>query len=101
MSRISSKKAQGLSLSTVIIAIIVLVVLVVLVMVFTGGIQKFFVHGVKQCDNSGGKCSTATDCAADDDNIIETYNTASDSKAAGCADKVNQVCCKKAFFSSS
>ncbi len=36
------KKAQGLSLNTIIIAIIVLVVLVVIVVVFTGGVGRIF-----------------------------------------------------------
>ncbi|MBT7903493.1 hypothetical protein HN587_06540 [Candidatus Woesearchaeota archaeon] len=53
-----SKKAQGLSLNMIIVAVIVLIVLVVLVMVFTGKIQ-FFNKGVgTQSDEftSGKKC---------------------------------------------
>ena len=42
------KKAQGLSLETIIIAIIVLIVLVVLIMVFTGR-MSIWGKGVDQC----------------------------------------------------
>lgn len=53
------KKAQGLSLNTIIIAIIVLVVLVVIIMVFTGGIGGF-TKGITTCDDKGNhKCLTS------------------------------------------
>ena len=58
-----SKKAQGLSLNTIIIAIIVLIVLVVLVMIFTGYFGKIFTPGVSSCASSGGSCVLASaDC---------------------------------------
>ncbi|MBI2145706.1 hypothetical protein HYU18_05320 [Candidatus Woesearchaeota archaeon] len=63
MQVISNKKAQGLSLSTVIIAIIVLVVLVVLVMIFTGYFGKIFTPSVSSCAQQGGSCvATTADC---------------------------------------
>lgn len=52
-----TKKGQGLSLNTVIIAIIVLVVLVVLVMIFTGYFGKIFTPSVKSCSTQGGQCA--------------------------------------------
>lgn len=60
---LSSKKAQGMSLNTVIIAIIVLVVLVVLVMIFTGYFGKVFAPTVGSCAAGGGTC--APDCGKD------------------------------------
>lgn len=54
-----TKKAQGMSLNTVIIAIIVLVVLVVLVMIFTGYFGKIFTPTVGDCGSQGGKCAPA------------------------------------------
>jgi len=61
----SAKKAQGLSINTIIIAIIVLVVLVVLVMVFSGYFGKWTgLTGV--CETQGGTCQpegTTKTCA--------------------------------------
>lgn len=51
-----TKKGQGLSLNTIIIAIIVLIVLVVLVMIFTGYFGKIFTPSVKSCATQGGAC---------------------------------------------
>lgn len=56
-SLLSSRKAQGLSLNTVIIAIIVLIVLVVLVMIFTGYFGRVFTPTVSNCATQGGKCN--------------------------------------------
>ena len=52
-----SKKAQGLSLNTIIIAIIVLIVLVVVVMIFTGYFSKIFTPSVKSCTTQAGECA--------------------------------------------
>ena len=60
------KKAQALSLNTIIIAIIVLIVLVVLIMLFTGYFGTRFTPGVTSCVNAGGVCTSPdkydTDC---------------------------------------
>ncbi len=90
----STKKAQGLSLNTIIIAIIVLVVLVVLVMVFTGYIGKIFTPGVQSCVARGGVCEASTSCdTAKGDRVLID---AGDNKAgkAGCT--AAEVCCRKA-----
>ena len=60
-----NKKAQGLSLNTIIIAIIVLIVLVVLVMIFTGYFGTRFTPAVTQCETSGGTCAPAEGCGTD------------------------------------
>lgn len=52
-----SKKAQGLSLNTIIIAIIVLIVLVVIVIIFTGYFGSIFTPSVKSCTAQGGECA--------------------------------------------
>lgn len=54
---LATKKAQGLSLNTIIIAIIVLVVLVVLVMIFTGYFGKLFTPTLRSCSTQGGQCA--------------------------------------------
>ena len=92
----STKKAQGMSLNTVIIAIIVLVVLVILVMIFTGYFGKIFTPGVQSCIARGGTCTTTCDATKDDrvlipadtGNIKAAYN-------AGCT-ATNEICCRKA-----
>lgn len=72
-----SKKAQGISINTIIIAAIALIVLVVLVMIFTGRMGAW-VGGVDSCINKGGECQTictseqteitGTDCEKEDSN---------------------------------
>ncbi|MBS1267251.1 MAG: hypothetical protein MAG795_01223 [Candidatus Woesearchaeota archaeon] len=53
-----SKKAQGLSLNTIVIAAIVILVLFVLIMVFTGRMswftEMFQTHTEKDCNSYGG-----------------------------------------------
>lgn len=58
-----SKKAQALSLNTIIVAIVVLVVLVVLIMIFTGYFGTRFTPEVTSCSNAGGTCKT--ECGLD------------------------------------
>jgi len=55
------KKAQGMSLTTLIIAAICLIVLVVMIIIFTGNINKWGTD-VKSCVARGGKCLPNT-CA--------------------------------------
>ena len=87
-----SKKAQGMSLNTVIIAIIVLVVLVVLVMIFTGYFGKIFTPSVSSCGTQGGTCVlTEAACATSFGEAGKTVY------AKDCSDKVpKEFCCLKA-----
>ena len=77
-----SKKGQGLSLNTIIIAIIVLIVLVVLVMIFTGYFGRIFTPSVKSCTAQGGQC--ASQC-----NSGQLGNEIS---GADCPDKTLKCC---------
>ena len=52
-----TKKAQGISINTIIIAAIALIVLVVLVAVFTGRLGGF-ISGVESCQDKGGTCKS-------------------------------------------
>ena len=55
------KKAQGISMTTIIVAAICLIVLVVIIIIFTGNINTWG-SDVKSCQARGGnKCST-TEC---------------------------------------
>jgi len=49
------KKAQGISLETIVVAVIVLFVLAVLLLVFTGRISIFGL-GLKDCNTVQGQC---------------------------------------------
>lgn len=49
------KKAQGISLETIVVAVIVLFVLAVLLLVFTGRINVFGM-GLKECSTIQGTC---------------------------------------------
>lgn len=49
------KKAQGLSLNTIIIAALVIMVLVILALVFTGQMGSFGTS-TKSCISKGGNC---------------------------------------------
>jgi len=55
------KKAQGLSLRTIIIAVIVLIVLVVLIVIFGSKIGSW-TGSVKSCSASGGIADCSSDC---------------------------------------
>ena len=59
-----NKKAQGLSINTIIIAAIALVVLVVLIAIFTGRLGMFSkgLGDVGKCQNLGGTCLNANSC---------------------------------------
>ncbi len=83
------KKAQGLSLNTIIIAIIVLIVLVVMIMVFTGYFGTKFTPAVTSCSNAGGECKF--ECGFDAfGNPVANIN-------AECSG--SQVCCSKGLGS--
>jgi len=89
-----SKKGQGLSLNTVIIAIIVLVVLVVLVMIFTGYFGKIFTPTVANCETAGGEC--ATECGKDDAGKPIGQIAGAKCPATGAAGTTAQLCCQRA-----
>ena len=59
------KKAQGLSLNTIIIGLIVLVVLVIIIAVATGYFGKIFAPTVNSCSSAGGMCNAS--CGGLDD----------------------------------
>ncbi len=92
------RKAQGLSLNTIIIAIIVLIVLVVIIMVFTGYFGTRFTPGVTSCENSGGTCQFAN---ADDGSNGCGYDSfgVSIAKLSGKCVNAGQVCCSKGLGS--
>ena len=58
---INSKKAQSISINTIVIAAIALIVLVVIIAIFGGQIRKFLT-GASACSTQGGECKERMDC---------------------------------------
>ena len=85
------KKAQGISINVIIIAVIALLVLVVLSLIFTGSLGKFGLK-VTDCENKGGKC--AFECGSPAEGTQDYPTAYSDWK---CPDKDEQaqICCVK------
>jgi flagellar basal body-associated protein FliL len=83
-----NKKAQALSLNTIIIAALVLLVLVVLAIIF-GTRARDFNTGQRSCDSKGGKCSL-TACS-EMEPIHATIST--DGKSPDCKEKYMDYCC--------
>ena len=73
------KKAQGLSLKVIIVAVISLIVLIVVTAIFTGKIS-IFGENIKDCSSKGGVCVEQGEC--------ETYQILT---AASCSE--GEVCC--------
>jgi hypothetical protein len=49
------KKAQGLPMTTIILAVLAIIVLIILILIFTGKISLFG-QGLASCENKGGIC---------------------------------------------
>ena len=64
-----NKKAQGLSLSVIIIATLVLLVLIILSTVFMARMGVFRTE-VAKCELSGGTCQASCDGAAGETQIV-------------------------------
>ena len=76
------KKAQGLSLNTIIIAALVIMVLVILILVFTGRMGNFS-SSSESCQAKGGRCDI--DC---DDGEMEGIGV-----LGGDCPSEDQICC--------
>ena len=83
------KKAQGISMETIVVAVIVLFVLAVLLLVFTGRIN-IFGWGLRSCATLQGECSSQ-DCADKNQATLQTTNLEQGDKQ-GCA-KGERWCC--------
>ena len=79
------KKAQGLSLTTIVVAALAILVLVVLAVIFTGRIGKF-TKEAESCNAKGGRCIAAADCGEDSE-IMEIYSCR-DTEVKCCISKV-------------
>ncbi len=57
-----SKRGQGLTISTIVIAALVIIVLVVLILIFTGNMGPFSATA-RACGERGGVCKASCDPA--------------------------------------
>ena len=77
------KKAQSISLNTIVIAAIALIVLVVIIAIFSGRVQ-IFNQGARDCTAQGGECKAA--CEGTEVSLPST----------DCED-IQQECCTALF----
>jgi len=49
------KKAQSISINTIVVAAIALIVMVLIMMIFTGNMSRFK-RNTDSCENNGGRC---------------------------------------------
>ena len=80
------RKAQGLSLNTIIIAVLVLIVLVILILIFSGKIGGFR-RGISSCE---GECVEKTSQCQENENPIYLINC--DDDGDGTPEKGNYCC---------
>ena len=82
------KKAQGLSMNVIIIAVLAILVLVLLVYITTDGFRKFH-KATNTCEGLGQVCADS----CEDLEGSYTVNTAHSGKDGGCME--DEVCCVK------
>ena|SRR3989344_9451411 len=88
-----SRKAQGISMETIVIAVIVLAVLAILLLVFAGRINIFGTN-VKSCEGTlGGECSI-TACGAANKATLQSV-TPGNGKKQGCDLDTKIFCCSR------
>ncbi len=68
-----SKKAQGLPINVIIIAVIALILLVVILAITTGKL-KVFGKGTANCKAQGGDCKTKEECIAPKYTTLDSTN---------------------------
>ena len=89
------KRAQSLSLHTIIIAIIALIVLLVIILIFTGQI-RIFGSGLQSCIEKGGQCKQGEDCVQrGDETVCSCPEGMVQIPNADCG--TNMVCCMEIF----
>jgi hypothetical protein len=82
-----NKKAQGLSISTIVIAALAILVLVVLAVIFTGKAGLFSKTVSTDCQVNGGVCKVS--CEGD---LVQVYTTR-DGKDIKCISTTLKACC--------
>ena len=85
------KKAQGLSITVIIVSVIAILVLVVLVLIFTGVISRQAPE-ITSCENKGGLC--AFECGSETEGTLD-YPTQLSNLDCQEKDGRAQICCSQ------
>ena len=87
------KKAQSISINTIVIALIALLVLVLVIAILTGNI-RIFTGGTNSCASRGGSCEAPSDCKLPRYVQIQGTNCEDMPQVDdGSGNLVDQVCC--------
>ncbi len=87
-----NKKAQGLSLNTIIIAIIVIIVLVIIILITTSQLNKFSKATVgNPCKSQGGLCYKSKNGKCPGEYMRQIDDIGKDGK--GYCENFDQICC--------
>jgi hypothetical protein len=87
------KKAQSISINTIVVAAIALIVMILIVMIFTGNITKWR-RSADSCQSNGGSCidkdNIDTDCSGDYNQVRREYTCFKGTEVDN-----EKVCCVK------
>ncbi len=86
-----NKKAQSISINTIVIAAIALIVLVVVIAIF-GGRIRMFLTGATACSTQGGECKERIECTPG----LNTQVTGTDCEnrnSEGMDPQYEYICC--------
>ncbi len=83
------KKAQSISINTIVIAVIALMVLIILVFI-VGRQSGLFVTQANSCETVGGECDDAFRDSKDSNKCIEDY-----ARVPGAECEDGGICCKR------
>jgi hypothetical protein len=86
------KKAQSISINTIIVAAIALIVLIVVILIFTGNLRGFR-ENTSLCQNNGGTCvGSTTDCQGEYKQRMSQYDYIDEKNTGGCTDQLKYCC---------
>lgn len=89
------KKAQSISINTIVIALIALLVLIVVIAVLSGNI-KIFTGGTNSCASRGGTCGAPFDAKCQLPHYAQIIGTECEERTKVIdpgGNEVEQVCC--------
>lgn len=86
------KKGQGLSLSTIIVAILAILVLLVLTVIFTGKMSSTK-GDMEDCEGAGGVCISADEGCSSVDGVEANGRTLIGVKMPGKDCEGDMICC--------
>jgi len=95
------KKAQSMSIQTIVVAILALIVLIIIVLIMTGRFS-FFTQSTGTCESQGGVCASSLGGSCNSDFPIMIWadgcscikDNPSDSTDKSCEGKKNGQCCR-------